>query len=239
MKKIVSILLCFFVLSINPIFANEVVTINFDLPTDENIEKQLQEIMPLLEEAHRDNDIDKYYKVATKGYNLKKTGNPQNIKIYNDILSASAIEYSLQNYDLTKEKKYLKRAYKWSKIAVKDRTNQIYSIQAAIILAGAHLNLKNMTKAYKLYMAVDPQGAENFYNDYQSAYNSTKGMIKDRSAKRKRIWANVLYSLGTGISAGANGYSNALRNQTNTYSAPRSTNTTCRTIGNTLYCNSY
>lgn len=105
MKKVLALFL--FLLSTTSVFATDYVNINYDLPTDEKIESQMGEVFNILDKAQKTNDLNLYYEACEKGYNLKKVGDPKNIKIYNDALSAFAIEYSLQRYQLTKEKNTL------------------------------------------------------------------------------------------------------------------------------------
>jgi len=228
MKKIICLLCC--LICISSCYATEIVNINFNLQTDENIEKQMTPIFSVLEEAKMNNDLDKYIEACERGYKLKKTGNPKSIKIYNDILSASAIEYNLQAYQINKDKKYLNHAYKWSKIAIDDRTEQVYSIQAAIILAGFKLDLDSMKKAYKLYRTVDIEGAERYLDDYQNTYNATKNLIIEKSNNRKNKWRNALYNAALGIQNFGQATQQLYNNQHYT---------NCYTIGNNVYCNSY
>lgn len=212
------------------VLAEEVPNIKLDFSPDSKIEQQLDRIIPILEQAKATNNPELYYIASTKGYKIKKTGDIGNIKKINDFLSASSIEYALQCYELTKDKKYLNKAYKWSKIAIDDRSTQIYSIHAAIVLAGFKLNLKNMQKAYMHYRAIDAEGAEEYYPKYQEAYKQTQQMIFNRSQERRQRWAYALYSLSNGLNSFSSGMQNAYRNQSHT---------SCYTIGNTLYCNSY
>lgn len=211
-------------------FSNESITINVNLPIDESIEKQMQPIFSIIEDAKINNDLDKYIEASEKGYRIKKQGKPQNIKIYNDFLSASAIEYNLQAYEINKDKKYLNHAYNWSKIAIKDRTTQIYSIRAAIILAGYKLDLEGMKNAYKLYRTIDLEGAEKYLAEYQNTYNATKQLINEKSDKRKNAWRRALYALSVGLQSYGQASQQYYNNQKNTY---------CNSIGNSVYCNSY
>lgn len=235
MKKVIVLFLLLVFAS--PILA-ENVDINMDLPSDENIENQLGKTFELLEKAKKTNNLELYFEACEKGYNQKKKGSPQSIKIYNDLLSAYAIEYSLQRYQLTKDKKFFNRAYKWSQIAVNDRTSQIYSIRADILLASLFLEPKEMQKAYDLYRAVDIEGAKEYQAEYLETYQATMEYIKDKSDSRKSKWVNALKTSGLvlcrGLAAFGQGYSNYAQNR-----ARNSTSTHCYTIGNHLYCDSY
>lgn len=210
--------------------------INVDFPMDENIENQLSSVFPILDYAKKNNDIEAYYEASVKGYNTKKVGNSKNIKIYNDIFSASAIEYSLQKYELTKEKKYLSRAYKWSKIAVKDRTSQVYAIKTDIALASLFLEPQEMTKAYDLYRAIDLKGAKQFQTEYMEAYEATLAYKKENNANIRAKWINgikkIMYFVCVGVSGMGSAYSNAAYNT-------KPINTHCYSIGDHVYCNSY
>lgn len=211
-------------------FSNETATINVNLPVDENIEKQMQSVFSILEEAKINNDLDKYIEACEKAYRIKKIGKLQNIKIYNDFLLASVIEYNLQAYQINKEKKYLNQAYKWSQIAIKDKTTQIYSIQAAIILSGYKLDLEGMKNAYKLYRTIDIEGAEKYLPEYQNTYNVTKQLINEKSEKRKNAWRRALYALSVGVQSYGQASQQYYNNHKSTY---------CNSIGNSVYCNSY
>lgn len=225
MKKFL-LLIIFFLLSIVPSFADKTISINLDFPQDKNIEKQIYKIKPIIEQAITSNDPKLYYEAASKAYNIKKQGDSVNIKKTNDILSALSIEYALQYYEITKDKKYLKKAYKWSKIAIKDETTQIYSIQAAIVLASFNLNLKEMTKAYMLYRKIDIEGAEEYYPKYKEVYNQTSNMVKNRSEERRLNWLIALCTLGAGLGGYSQNYN-------------RTMHTHCYNIGNSVYCDSY
>lgn len=181
------------------VYAEDLIQIDMRLPRDEQIEQQLEYIAPILEKAQKNNDLRLYIKASERAYYTKKSGNIDNVKRYNDYFSALAIEYSLQRYELTKQDFYLENAYYWSKRAIKDKTNQIYSIRAAIMLASAKLNLKNMTKAYDLYREIDLEGANKFKQDYLNQYDLTMKLIAQRSEERNRCWAAGLAALGAGL----------------------------------------
>lgn len=229
MRKLLYILSLIILFNISA-FSSEPATIDINLPIDENIEKQMQPIFSIIEEAKIDNDLDKYIEASEKGYRIKKIGKPQNIKVYNDFLSASAIEYNLQAYEITKDKKYLNHAYNWAKIAIKDKTTQIYSIQAAIMLAGYKLDLESMKNAYKLYRTIDLEGAEKYLTEYQNTYNATKQLINEKTEKRKNAWRKALYTLGVGLQSYGQASQQYYNNHKSTY---------CNSIGNSVYCNSY
>lgn len=191
-----------------------------DMPVDAQIEKQLEQFYPQLAASQKNNDLNLSSQIAEKMYKFEKTGNPESIKNCNDLLTASIIDYNLKLYDLWQEKKYLNKAYKWAKIAIKDSTNQIYSIQAAIILGGEKLDTKLMKQAYTLYMTKDAEGAAAWKENFSKILTNTNKLIQERKERNAEIWADAIRSTGQSFNTGNH-------NSTN-----------CYTIGNTMRCDS-
>ena len=205
---------------------------------DEQIEMQLKDINLQIEKALAEGDYKLITELLETAYNSKKSGSPEIIKKYNDMFSAFAIQTNLAQFELTQEQKYAKKAYKWSKIAVKDETSQLYSIQANIFMASYKPNKKQMTKAFTLYRKRNLKQAMDFLPEYQKLYDNAIEIKKQKADSRKAKIRNIFYYTMVGVAAGAKGYSESYqKNQqmfTNTHRS-----TTCRTYGNTLYCDSY
>lgn len=238
MKNLI-ILLFLVTLVQNFTFAKDLadVTININIPQDEQIEKQLEKVYPLVDKAKQTNNPEDYLQASIAAYKTNKKGDPLIIKNYNDMFSAMAIEYSLQRYNITKEEKYLNIAYKWCKQAIEDRTNQIYSIRAAMIMAGYKRNPEMITEAYDLYREKDINGAESFVAEYENLLNATKEYKTAQTQETKQKWSNGLRKtagvLLYGVAAGAAGYANAYNNTYN--NMPKTYNSTTTQVGNTIY----
>ena len=201
MKKLLTFVLIFIMYLCHIVYAEQ---INMSMLNDDNLNEQLKPIINLYNEAAKTNDLEQFYKITVKGYKYKKTGNIEKIKQYNDVFAAAAIQFSAQKYDISKERKYLLRAYKWSKIAVKDRTTQIFAIKSDIILASMFLEPKEMVKAYELYRAVDLNSAEMFKDKFSNIYDATKEYIAQRNEKKRLAWAGALKIMGFALQTAGN-----------------------------------
>lgn len=224
MKKVLIIFVLLFGLSVNA----EIPAINFKIAEDVNINKQLECIEPILDEAGRTKNEDLYIKAAVKGYKLNKKGDVKIIKQYNDMFSATIIGYALQRYDLTKNNKYLKIAHKWAKIAIDDRTEQIYAIKAGIMISAQLLDKDTLIKSYDLLRCIDEKEADKYYNDYQKLLSQVDQSIKyNRELRNQRIIYG-LQVMGSSMQAAGN-----------SMGASRPVHYTTTQVGNTLYTTGY
>lgn len=237
LKKILSLflLLCFAM----PSFAIEIYQIK--PVNDKNIEMQISDISNIITEALPKGDYKTLSKAVADGYKRQKTGDAKAIKKYNDMFSAFAVQTNLALYELTREEKYARKAYKWSKISVEDKTDQLFSIQSNILMASYKPNLKQMTKAYDLFREVNLEEANKFLPTYQKLYERGIEIKKQKLDAKKQKARNVMYGMLLGIAAGCRGYaagagSNATYNRN---SSPTMYNATSRQVGNTTYTTIY
>lgn len=230
MKKIVC-MLCALLMFISPCLSMEIFKVQ---PVyDEQIEAQIEDLSTIINKGLKEGDFVTLAKTCEEGYKRKKTGNPESIKKYNDMLLAFAIQSNLGAYELTRNEKYAKKAYKLSKIAVKDKTTQLYAIQANILMASYKPRLEQMTKAYDLFRANDLNKAMAFYPQYEALFNRGVELQKQKADARKQKIRNATYMTLMGIAAGCRGYSQGYNNYYN--SAPRTYSATSTQVGNYTY----
>ena len=101
----------------------------------------------LKEEATKTKNNDillKYYECSYKNINKKENVTEKQINEIKNNSIKSIISLCEDRYEITQNKKYLKKAYKYSKIAVNNKTSDKKVLTSAIILASMHLNTKNM-----------------------------------------------------------------------------------------------
>lgn len=222
------ILLCFSM----PSFALDIYKI--EPVYNQNIETQLQDVIQVIKEALPKGDYKTLSKAVSDGYKRKKTGDIEAIKKYNNMFSAFAIQNNLALYELTREEKYARKAYKWSKISIEDKTDQLFSIQSNILMASYKPNLKQMTNAYDLFREVDLEEANKFLPTYQKLYERGIEIKKQKLDAKKQKARNIMYGMLLGIAAGCSGYAAGARNST-----PKMYNATSSQIGNTTYTTIY
>lgn len=236
MKKIIISIMCsLFVL---PVFAMEFEQVKIFY--NEEIESQMSYVTKTITECLPKGDFYTIAKTCEDAYKKQKMGNPQAIKQYNDMLLAFAIQCNLANYELSKQEKYAKKAYKLSNKAIDDETTQIYPIQANIFMASYKPRLKQMTKAFDLYRKNDLNKAMAFYPIYENLYNKGVEIKKEKQNVRKQKLRNAFYITMMGIAAGCSGYAQGYSNyysqpNTTTTRTPTMYNATTRQIGNTTY----
>ena len=226
MKKIICLLIVCMLFAL-PCFSMEIFQVQ---PVfDEQIEAQIEDLTVVINKGLKEGDFVTLAKTCEEGYKRKKTGNPESIKKYNDMFLAFAIQTNLGAYELSRDEKYAKKAYKLSKKAVKDKTTQLYAIQANILMASYKPRLKQMTKAYDLFRANDLNKAMAFYPQYEALYNRGVEFQQQKADARKQKIRNAVYMTLLGVAAGCKGYGEAATNANRTYYA------TTNQVGNTTY----
>lgn len=206
---------------------------------DETIENQITDLTNQIPQALAQGNYKLLSEIFEIAYNREKTGNPESIKLYNDLFSAYAIQTNLAEFELTQNKKYAEKAYEWSKQAIDDNTNQIYAIQANILMASSKPNLKQMTKAFELYRKINLKEAMEFYPQYQTLYDKAVEIKQQKNETRKAKFKNILYVTLMGISAGASSYGQSMQNYYNNQNIQNrgSSSTNCYNMGNSIQCN--
>jgi hypothetical protein len=208
---------------------------------DEQMEVQLEDLAKVIDKGLKEGDFVTLARACEEGYKREKIGNPESIKKYNDMFLAYAIQSNLGAYELSRDEKYAKKAYKLSKKAVKDRTTQLYAIQVNILMASYKPRLKQMAKAYDLFRANNLDKAIAFYPQYEALYNRVIEFQKQKADARKQKIRNAVYITLMGIAAGCKGYGQGVTNAnqiyapSTTYKAPTTYQATTRQIGNTSY----
>lgn len=224
-------MLCALLMFISPCLSMEIFQVQ---PVyDEKIEAQIEDLIPIINQGLKEGDFITLAKTCQEGYKRKKTGNPESIKKYNDMLLAFAIQSNLGAYELSRNEKYAKKAYKLSKKAINDRTNQLYAIQANILMASYKPRLKQMTKAYDLFRANDLNQAMAFYPQYEALYNRGVEIQQQKLDAKKQKIRNAAYITLMGVAAGCKGYSQGYNNYYN--SAPKTYHATSTQVGNYTY----
>lgn len=233
MKKI--ILLLFFV-------CNCFVLANSETITEQ---KQKEIMLPceyLYQQALQTNNAEDYIQCFECLYKQKEFNMlNKNIK---DTTYMWLIAKNIERFEVTKEQKYLKDGYKWSKIAVKEKTNDIFSLKSAIMLASLNINPKLIIKSYDTLCEVNLEECKSFKPNYDELLENTKKYKVQKKQEIKEKWVNGLKNVGSvllvGIAGFGAGYSSAYSNSySNTVKTPTMYNATSRQIGNTTYTTIY
>ena len=194
-------------------------------------EEALMPCNPLMEKAQKTNNSEDYIKAYECAFNIpKKNYDPVMARNFDNNILKGLTTANVQRYQVTNDKKYMKKAKEWANLAITNKTTDIELIQASIKLSSMHLDTKSMIKAYDRYCEVDREGCNNYLAEYQQMMNASKSLLADKSAARKQKIAQFGYILGAGLS----GYG-----QSSQQNKPMYFNSTTTKSGNTYYTNTY
>ena len=171
-------------------------------PIKQNVEKTVfPECETLYEKANKTKNKDLMIKTFECAYNSSKDGSTEEqIKIVNENAIKAIIGLSSERYDITQDKKHLKRAYKYSKIAVDNGIQDVKVLNSAINLASIHLNTKYMIKAYDLLCITDEKYCKQNQEAFSNLMKSTKQKISERQTARLNAFAQGMQAAGTSMS---------------------------------------
>lgn len=171
-------------------------------PIKQNVEKTVfPECEALYEEADKTRNKDLMIKTFQCAYNSPKNGaTEEQIKLINENAIKGIISLSLERYDITQDKKHLKRAYKYSKIAVNNGIQDIKIINTAINLSSMHLNTKYMLKGYDLLCVTNEKYCKENQEAFSNLMKLTKQKISQRSTARLNAFAQGMQAVGTSMS---------------------------------------
>lgn len=171
-------------------------------PIKQNVEKTVfPKCEALYEEANKTKNKDLMIKTFQCAYESSKDGaTEEQIKLVNENAIKAIIGLSLERYDITQDKKHLKRAYKYSKIAVDNGIQDVKILNSAINLASIHLNTKYMIKAYDLLCITDEKYCKQNQEAFSNLMKLTKQKISQRSTARLNAFAQGMQAAGTSMS---------------------------------------
>lgn len=230
MKKIIStILLLSFANIYTPVFAELVFTENI-LKNEKEIEKLMMPCSSLFSEAAKNSSSQKYVQACECA--LKQDISSLDELTQRDLNNTFYSIYilnALDTHKITKQKKYLNKAYKASKKAVKNEIEDINILKTSMMISTLKGSPKNTTKAYTQMCEANKNECTSYYTEYDEMYNQSKAQRKENLRWIKNTGWVLLAALVIfgGAYAGANAANKKKRN------------VTCRTIGNTTYCNEY
>ncbi len=229
-KKVLSaFLLLTFANLYTPVFAESVFTDNV-LKNEKEIENLMSPCANIMHEATQNSSSKKY--VQACNCILKQdisSLDKQTQKDFKNAIYAIYISNALDSHKITKQKKYLNKAYKISKKAVRNEISNIDTLKTSIMISSFKGSPKNTTKAYAQMCEANRDECSLFYDEYDEMYNQSKLQQKE-NRKWIKTTALVLFiamAAFGGAYAGANSANNKKRS------------ITCNTIGNTTYCNEY
>lgn len=107
---------------------------------------------------------------------------------------------NLERYQITQDKKQLREAYKYSRMAVDKRVPHEKTILAAINLASQYLNTKEMIKGYDWLCAFNQKECDNIRSEFSEKMTETKYKIAERAQRRAAAIQAGAQSLGTSFS---------------------------------------
>lgn len=175
MKKI--LLLFVILLTSSPTFAEK---IELSIEKQKLVVAKCEKYFIIAEKTHNADDYIKTYECLI---NQKKF--PLLSKQIQDNTFYSIIGKHMERYELTKEKKYLKNGYKWSKKAIEYKTNDIFSIKSAIVFSSLYLKPNNMIESYDLMCEINQEECLNYKQDFDKLLTATQEMKKEKRSNTK------------------------------------------------------
>ena len=129
-------------------------------------------------------------------------------------------------------RKYLNKAYKISKKAVKNEVQDIGTLKTSMVISTFKGSPGNTAKASAQMCEANKSECEAYYAEYDEMYNQSKLQRKENLKWIKTTGLVLL--IGLAAFGGAYAGSRAANNNNN-----NNKNMTCRTVGDTTYCNQY
>jgi hypothetical protein len=230
MKKNIASFLMFVFASLQYTAYAELVFSENVLKHREEIEKALAPCANLISEAAQNKSSKKYVKACECA--LKQDVSfldEQTEKDFKNTVYSVYISNALDSHKITKQKKYLNKAFKASKKTVKNENRNINTLKTSMAVATFKGSPKDTSKAYTQMCEVNRNECESYYSEYDEMYNQS---ITKQKENRKWIKTTALVLLiGLAAFGGAYAGANAANNKKKSM--------TCRTIGNTTYCDEY
>jgi hypothetical protein len=230
MKKIIAFLLLLVFASLNlPVLAKYVLADSVQ-KNMESIAYLMQPCSELLDQATKNSSSQKMTQFCECALKQDLSSlDEKTQKDFKNTIYTMYIPSALENHKITKKNKYLNKAHKISKKAVKNEICNADILKLSIMIASFKGSPSDASKAYTQLCEVNKKECEAIYNDYDEMYNQAKTQQKEnRKWIRNTGWA-LLIALAAfgGAYAGANAANNKRRSMT------------CQTIGNSTYCNEY
>lgn len=230
MKKTIAISLLLSLINLyTPAFA-EYVFADSIKQNEKEIEKLMLPCANMLHEAAQNSSSKKYVQACECMLKQDISSlDEQTQKDFKNTVYSLYITNALDSHKITKRKKYLNKAYKISKKAVKNEIKDVNTLKTSIMISSFKGSPKNTSKAYTQMCEANRDECNAFYSDYDEMYNQSKLQQKE-NRKWIKTAALVLF-IGLAAFGGAYAGANAANN--------KKKSVTCTTIGNTTYCNEY
>lgn len=230
MKKIISTILLLSFLNLNAPAWAEYVFAESVLKNKDEIEKIMQPCASILSEAAQNTNSIKYVEACECALKQDISSlNEQTQKDLKNTIYSLYIVNALESHKITKQKKYLNKAYRISKKAVENGVCNIDILKTSMMISTFKGSPKNTIKAYTRMCEINKDECSAYYTDYDEMYKQSKIQRKENFRWIKNTGMVLLVALVIfgGAYAGANAANNKKRS------------VTCNTIGNTTYCNEY
>ena len=130
-------------------------------------------------------------------------------------------------YELSKDKTYLHKSYKYAKLAYKNGTKNTDVILGLIYFHYQFLKENKMMEVYEYLYRLDSKIAEEYKEKIDLSYQQIKECKRIQKEQRNQNFYQAAVGAAMGSNAGYNS------------NKPRYTNTTVTPIGNTYFINSY
>lgn len=138
----------------------------------------------LVEQVEKTNNPDIAIKALECNIKTKKKDLSEQERIdFENVCRGNIVKICAKRYELSQDKKYIKKATKYAFEAIENKTKDIETIQSAIVLAAVNLDINSMIKAYDYLSAVNPKIAESAKNDFLA--------LKDKVNEKKQHLANM------------------------------------------------
>ena len=130
-------------------------------------------------------------------------------------------------YELSKDETYLRKSYKYAKLAYKNGTKNTDVILGLIYFHYQFLKENKMMEVYEYLYKLDSKIAEEYKEKIDLSYQQIKEYKKIQKEQRDQKFCQAVQAMGASFNAGYYG------------GRPRYTNTTVTPVGNTYFINSY
>lgn len=229
-KNIAIILLLSFINIYTPVFA-EIKFADSILKNEKEIEKLIYPCSSIFSEAAQNSSSKKYVQACECA--LKQDISSLDEETQKDLTNTLYSIYiinALDSHKVTKQKKYLNKAYKVSKKAIKNEIEDINILKTSMMISAFKGSPRATSKAYTQMCEANRDVCEAYYNEYDELYNQSKIQRKENLRWIKTTGWVLLAAIVIfgGAYAGANA-----ANKKNKRSVH------CQTIGSSTYCNEY
>lgn len=230
MKKILAAILLSIIINLNAFALAQYVLANSIIKNEKQIEEIMLPCTSMFDEAAQNLSAIKYVQACECALKQDITSlDEQTQKDFMNTVYSIYVVNALEAHKITKEKKYLNSAFKYSKKAVENKVCNTDILKTSIMLSSFKGSPKSAARAYTQLCEVNKNECEAYYSQYDEMYNQSKVQQKENRKWIKNVGWVLLIAAAVfgGAYAGASAANNKKRSMT------------CHTVGTSTYCNEY